>query len=176
MDKPDFLPIVEWLEKRRDDVPCPRPSVTHQDYHPENVLVRDDGSAVIIDWTSIAISDARFDLAWTLVLVSSYEGTEWRNRMLQEYERLAGAKVEQIEVFEIAACAKRLTSVVISLADGPEKLGMRPDAVKMMRQQLGALEKVYELLLERTGIRIAAAEELFAASGAHRRDAEGTEE
>jgi aminoglycoside phosphotransferase (APT) family kinase protein len=164
LDRPDFLPIVEWLEKRRDDVPCPRPSVTHQDYHPENVLVRDDGLAVIIDWTNVAISDARFDLAWTLVLVSSYEGIEWRDRMLQEYERLAGAKVEQFEVFEVAACARRLASVVISLADGPEKMGMRPDAVTMMRQQLWALERVYELLLERTGIKMAAAEELFASS------------
>jgi len=32
----------------------------------------------------------------------------------------------------------------------------------MMRQQMGALKKVYDLLLERTGIRVAEVEELLA--------------
>ncbi|MGQ9629147.1 MAG: phosphotransferase family protein [bacterium] len=72
--KPDFLPVIEWLRARRDQVPCPRPSPIHWDFHPANVLLRADGSAVVIDWTQIDISDARFDLAWTLVLVISAEG------------------------------------------------------------------------------------------------------
>jgi len=159
---PGFLPVMEWLEARRDQTPCLQPSPVHLDYHPENVLLRDDGSAVVIDWTQLEISDSRFDLAWTLVLVSSLEGAEWRQRILQEYERLVGARVEQIAYFEVAACAKRLGSVVLSLAYGPEKFGMRPDAAAMMRQQMGALKRVYDLLLERTGIRVAEVEELLA--------------
>ena len=159
---PGFLAIMEWLEARRDQVPCLRPSLIHWDYHPQNVLLRDDGSAVVIDWTQLDTSDSRFDLAWTLVLVSSLEGAKWRHRILQEYERLAGAKVEQIAYFEVAACSKRLGSVALSFSYGPEKLGMRPDAVTMMRQQMGALKRVYDLLLERTGIRVAEVEELLA--------------
>ncbi len=54
--------------------PCYHP--VHWDYHPGNVLLRDDSSAVVIDWTQIDVSDPRFDLAWTLLLVSSYEGAE----------------------------------------------------------------------------------------------------
>jgi aminoglycoside phosphotransferase (APT) family kinase protein len=46
-----FLPIVEWLEERRDEVPCRQPSLVHGDFHPYNILLRDDGSAVVIDWT-----------------------------------------------------------------------------------------------------------------------------
>jgi len=159
---PGFLAVIEWLEARRDQVPCLRPSLIHLDYHPDNVLLRDDGSAVVIDWTQLDISDSRFDLAWTLVLVSSLKGAKWRHRILQEYERLAGASAEQIAYFEVAACAKRLGSVVLSLSYGPEKLGMRPDAATMMRQQMGALKRVYDLLLERTGIRVAEVEELLA--------------
>ncbi len=159
---PGFLAVIEWLEARRDQVPCLRPSLIHLDYHPDNVLLRDDGSAVVIDWTQLDISDSRFDLAWTLVLVSSLEGAKWRHRILQEYERLAGARVEQIAYFEVAACAKRLGSVVLSLSYGPEKLGMRPDAATMMQRQMGALKRVYDLLLERTGIRVAEVEEMLA--------------
>jgi aminoglycoside phosphotransferase (APT) family kinase protein len=43
------LRILEWLEARRDQVPCLRPAPVHGDYHPANVLLRDDGSAVVLD-------------------------------------------------------------------------------------------------------------------------------
>ena len=157
-----FLHVLEWLEARRDQVPCQRPSPVHWDYHPNNVLLRDDGSAVVIDWTQFDISDSRFDLAWTLLLTSSHQGAEWRGLILSEYERLAGAEVEHIEYFDVAACLKRLGSIAASLSFGPEKLGMRPGAQANMRRQMGAFRRVYALLLERTGIGVPEVERLFA--------------
>jgi aminoglycoside phosphotransferase (APT) family kinase protein len=154
-----FLPAVEWLEERR--VPCRRPSVIHWDYHPGNILLREDGSAVVVDWTQVDVSDSRFDLAWTLLLVSTYEGRVWYERILHEYERLAGVKVEQLAFFEVFACLKRLYSVVASLTYGPETLGMRPETAAIMLQQLGASKRVYDLLLERTGIKVPEVEELW---------------
>jgi aminoglycoside phosphotransferase (APT) family kinase protein len=159
-----FLRIVEWLEARRDQVPCRRPSPLHWDYHPGNVLLRDDGSAVVIDWTGLDVSDSRFDVAWTLLLVSSHHGIEWRESILREYERLAGTDVPHIEYFDVAACLKRLGSVAASLSFGPEKLGMRPEAQAKMRQQMGAFQSVYALMLERTGIRVAEVESLLTSS------------
>jgi len=157
-----FFRILEWLEARRDHVPCQRPSPIHWDYHPANLLLRDDGSAVVIDWTQVGVSDPRFDLAWTLLLTSSHQGAEWRGLILSEYERLAGAEVEHIEYFDVAACLKRLGSVAASLSFGPEKLGMRPGAQAKMTRQMGAFKQVYALLLERTGIRVPEIEALFA--------------
>ena len=156
-----FLPVVEWLEQRRALAACSRPSVIHWDYHPANILLREDGSAVVVDWTQIDVSDSRFDLAWTLLLVSTYEGREWHGRILHEYERLAGARVERLAFFEVYACLKRLYSVVASLTYGPETLGMRPAAEAIMRQQLGASQQVYELLLERTGMPVPEVEQLL---------------
>jgi aminoglycoside phosphotransferase (APT) family kinase protein len=157
-----FSRVLQWLEARRDQVPCQRPSPIHWDYHPGNVLLRDDGSAVVIDWTQIGASDSRFDLAWTLLLTSSHQGVEWRGLILKEYERLAGVEVEQIEYFDVAACLKRLGSVAASLTFGPEKLGMRPGAQAHMRRQMPAFKAVYALMLERTGIRVTEVESLFA--------------
>lgn len=156
-----FAPIMEWLEARRDRVPCPRPSFVHLDFHPENVLLRDDGTAIVIDWTQVDISDPRFDLAWTLLLVGTYEAARWRNVILEQYERLAG-KVEQIEYFDVYACTKRLFSVMVSLSEGAQTMGMRPEAVAKMRQQMGVTQKVYDLLLERTGIPLPEVEKLLA--------------
>jgi aminoglycoside phosphotransferase (APT) family kinase protein len=157
-----FRPIVAWLEERRDAVPCQQPALVHGDFHPNNILLRDDGSAVVIDWAGLQVSNARFDLAWTLLLTGTHGSVEWRDAILQEYERLVGAKVEQLEWFETFACLRRLRVVTVSLSEGAEKLGLRPDAVTRMQQQMGAIQQVYALLLERTGIRVAEVERLCA--------------
>jgi aminoglycoside phosphotransferase (APT) family kinase protein len=158
----DFTPIAAWLEVRRNTVPCSRPAPTHGDYHAGNLLLRDDGSAVVVDWTGFQVSDPRFDLAWTLVLIDSYQGGQWRQRILREYERLAGSEVTQLGFFLVAACASRLFSVVASLAGGAETMGMRPGAEAMMRRQLGPLQRVYNLMQEKTGVRLPGIERAIA--------------
>jgi Ser/Thr protein kinase RdoA (MazF antagonist) len=159
---PDTDALLHWLEARRDCVPCARPAPVHLDIHPGNLPLRADGSATVIDWTQIQVSDPRFDLAWTLMLVGAAEGWAWRDRIVAEYERLVAVPMQGLEWFEVAACGKRLFSVVESLAAGPEALGMRPEAVELMRKQLGALSNVYQLLVARTGLRLRDVERLLA--------------
>jgi aminoglycoside phosphotransferase (APT) family kinase protein len=159
---PEADALLDWLEARRDRVPCARPAPVHWDFHPANLLLRADGSATVIDWTQIQVSDPRFDLAWTLMLVGAAEGWVWRDRILAEYERLAGAPIQELEWFEVAACGKRLFSVMVSFAAGPEALGMRPEAIELMRKQLGALRNVYQLFVARTGLRLQEVERLLA--------------
>jgi aminoglycoside phosphotransferase (APT) family kinase protein len=149
---PGFLPVIQWLETRKDRVPCRSPAPIHWDFHPANILLQPDGAAVVIDWTQFEVSDYRFDLAWTLLLLATHASEEWRDFVLEEYERLSGNPVEELEFFEVAACAKRLLAVAISRSYGPEKLGMRPDALAAMESQLPALRQVYQLLREKTGI------------------------
>jgi aminoglycoside phosphotransferase (APT) family kinase protein len=158
---PGFQPAFAWLADRLPEVACRRPAIVHWDLHPANVLLCADGSMVVIDWTQVAVSDPRFDLAWTLCLVGSHERPHWREVILAEYERQLGQRVEDLEIFDAAACIKRLYSVAFSILAGPEKIGMRPEAVEMMRQQFDSLRGVYALLLERTSIRIRELEDLF---------------
>ena len=159
-----FAPVMEWLEARRDQVPCLHPSLIHGDFHPDNILLRDDGSAIVIDWTQVGISDPRFDLAWTLLLASTHANVTLSDLMLQEYERLVGAAIEQLDYFQVFACLKRLYGVTASYSYGPENLGMRPDALATMGTLIDAFKKVYDLLLEKTGIRVTEVEKLFASS------------
>ena len=159
---PGFERLVDWLQERRDLLPCPEPSVVHWDFHPFNILLRADGSPAVIDWAGCQVTDARLDLAWTLLLMSTHAGAEWRDPILHEYERLAGARVDQIELFEVLACARRLFDVTVSLSEGAERLGMRPEAAALMRQQREPLQRVYDLLRVRTGLRLAAVEAALA--------------
>ncbi|MFQ6027239.1 MAG: phosphotransferase family protein [Dehalococcoidia bacterium] len=159
---PGYLPLMQWLEARKDRVPCIRPAPIHWDFHPGNVLLRDDGAAVVSDWTQFELSDHRFDLAWTLLLLATHASEEWRDFVLEEYERLAGNPVEQLDFFEVAACVKRLLAVSISLSYGPEQLGMRADAVSAMESQLPALSRVYQLLQGKTGLEVPELNRIFA--------------
>jgi aminoglycoside phosphotransferase (APT) family kinase protein len=119
-----FAPYLAWLEERRGTVPCRQPAPIRWDFHRANVLLCDNGAAMVIDWTQIEISDARFDLAWTLLLLGTQEGPEWRDRILCEYERIIGDEVEEFEYFEVIACVKRLATVATVLAGDTEQSGM----------------------------------------------------
>lgn len=153
-DLQGFSEPLDWFEEKRPEIPCTRPSVVHLDFHPNNVLMRTDGQAFVIDWSQISLSDARFDLAWTLVLAYGYKGKQWRNQILAGYERLNKAKVDRIEIFEAFACTRRLFIVVASLTHGAENFGMRPETVESMRQQMGPLSNVYNRLQDITGLRV----------------------
>ena len=152
--KHDFFPVLEWLETQRNELYCLEPAPVHLDFHPDNIILRGDGSGVVIDWTGFEVSDARFDLAWTLLLFYAYLGRDWRDRILEEYERLWGSRVEHIEVFEIFAGLRRLSEMSISMTSGAGQQGMRPEAQLHMKAQKGAYRNVYQLVLQRTGIGI----------------------
>ena len=159
-----FAANWEWLLAHQHDVISDRAAPVHWDFHPENMLLKRDGSAVVIDWTSFDLTDYRFDLAWTLLLIGCNENPKWREPVLHEYERQAGCKVENLEFFDVAACVRRLFSVIISVTYGAEQLGMRPGAEAIMRRQAPSLARVYDLLLQHTGLPIQEVEAFLKAS------------
>jgi aminoglycoside phosphotransferase (APT) family kinase protein len=158
-DLPDFAPVVAWLEANRPRAEF-SPSMTHGDFHPWNVLVDKGGNPSVIDWTSAQLMDFRFDLAWTLLLASASFGDDMRLRILHDYERLWGETVEDLDFFEAAACGRRLSGILISLRDGPERMGMRPEAAGMMIGAGSHIATARRILRERTGLEIPIVDEL----------------
>ncbi len=157
----EFDPVFDWLKERTPDVQFERLSLIHCDYHPQNILLRNDGAAFVIDWGSARVSDFRLDLALTFALTSTYGNPEVREIILAEYERIAGLKIEQIEYFEVVAYLVRLFNISVSLSDGAAKLGMRPGAEALMKKNVGHIENVYELLRDTTDIAIPEIENLL---------------
>jgi aminoglycoside phosphotransferase (APT) family kinase protein len=160
-EKFELIPILDWIIQHRDEMRTEKPSVVHQDFHPNNILLRADGSAVVIDWSSWQVMDYRFDVAWTLMLAHAYVGEGMRLQILNTYERIALKRAEGIRVFEVCACFRRLLDVMTSLSHGAESRGMRPQAVEVMRSQMEELRRVYELLQEHSGIHITEVETLL---------------
>jgi aminoglycoside phosphotransferase (APT) family kinase protein len=157
----DASPFLEWVIARRELLTCARPSPAHQDFHPGNVLIKTDNSAMVIDWTGFDITDFRFDLAWTLVLAHAYGGSGLRDQILQGYQRHAGKPVDQIEVFEAIGCARRLLDLTVSLTQGAQRMGMNAQATEAMRADMESHRRVYRLFFERTGLQIEAFDTLF---------------
>ena len=157
----DASPLLDWVSARRDLFACEHPSPVHQDFHPGNILVGTDDSATVIDWTNFAVTDLRFDLSWTLVLVHAYGREGMSDQILQCYQRHAGRPVEQIEAFEAIACARRLFDLTISLTLGAQRMGMNAQAADAMRADMEPHKQVYQLFIERTGLQIKAFDNLF---------------
>lgn len=169
---PGFQVGWAWLLDRQHQVTGNRLSLVHWDFHPNNILIKDDRisehgaddderDAVVIDWTGLEVTDYRFDLGWTLLLITAYEGEQWREPLLREYEHQADHKVEGLEFFDAVASFRRLVSMIGSLAIGAEKLGMRPGAEEIMRGQAAHLGKVYAKFQALTGLRMAEVEDFL---------------
>lgn len=169
-----FRPVLDWLWRRSTNVKPRHIAVVHGDYHPANLLLRPDGSAVVIDWAGGGVSDYRFDLSWTVLLMSTYGEATMRERVLRTYEALAGHSVEDLEFFEVHAMLRRLFAASVSATGKAGALGMAPVAQAMIGHHIENVRRVHALLRERTGIRIPQVEELVASlppAGARREPA-----
>lgn len=152
--KNELLPIVDWLHSRVDSVPCEKPSIIHGDFHPMNIMIDGQQNPFVIDWGAAKVSDFRNDLAWTLLLTRAYSSKKNRDSFLNGYQTTVGHEIEEIEYFEVFSILRRLFDVSVSLDEGASELGMREDAVEMMKAQMGHIRVVYDLLGELTDITI----------------------
>jgi aminoglycoside phosphotransferase (APT) family kinase protein len=147
-------PVIGWLEEHAAGVTPVQLSILHQDYHTENVLQREDGSLVVLDWTAARAGDYRADLAWTMLLMSTYDDPALRDIILESYEEASGVEVKDIEYFEVLAVGRRLIDVSSSFAVGAEQAGLRAGALELMKESSDHLNKVYKLLVEKTGLKL----------------------
>lgn len=157
----DFAPTWQWLRRREASVRGARPALLHFDFHANNILIRPDGSPSVIDWTGALVADPRYDLAWTLLLTEAYQGTDWRQRTLRAYEAEAGEAVLDLDFFDAAACLRRLFSILASVAQGAQAMGMRPGAEQDMLQA-EPIRRVYQHLLACTALPVPVVETLLA--------------
>jgi aminoglycoside phosphotransferase (APT) family kinase protein len=57
-----------WLEAHKSAVIDEEASLCHNDFHPLNILVADDGAPAVLDWSNATVGDRHHDVARTLVL------------------------------------------------------------------------------------------------------------
>ena len=143
--------IVQWLEQRKQAVPCERPVILHRDYHPWNVLVDAAQNLCVIDW-DWQIGDARFDLAWTCTLLQRSDFHTFSNAVRDEYARQSDRSIDDLGYFEVLTTVRWLLNVLPSaesdvLTDAAAQSDFRAFVVEPVR-------RAQEFLQEHTGITI----------------------
>ncbi|MDP3486594.1 MAG: phosphotransferase [Bacillota bacterium] len=132
------LPGLDWLRQQAGAIAPGRLALAHWDYHFGNIILTPDKQPVVIDWTISAVTDYRFDLAWSLLFLGdAAEG------FVALYEEASGEKVEHLEFFLAFACLRRLLTMLISLEHGAEVLGMRPLAENIIRKHKVHMHGLY---------------------------------
>ncbi len=155
---PWMTPVIDWID---GNMPCEAsPSLCHMDFHGMNIMMDEAGQPYVIDWGGSVICDYRLDLAWTLLLYSTFGGSMFRAPLIESYEGLSGEKIDDLEFFEVLAAARRIIDLVKTVGGG--SAGLRSDVVRLMRDQRAHFIKVHDFLEERTGIRLVEFDELLA--------------
>lgn len=153
---PQLAPVLDWLYANRGSAPSARASITHRDFHPSNVLI-ESGIPRVVDW-GWQISDARFDLAWTLAQLQREGQGDFAARVLREYERSHGAPLENLAYFSVMAEVRWLISTLARARYGLEASEKRAEYIKDMTEPVKA---ALDLIQRETGITLSGAETLF---------------
>jgi aminoglycoside phosphotransferase (APT) family kinase protein len=155
----DFKSSMSWLREREDLGSAAEPALIHNDYHPQNILLR-DASLVVIDWSFAEIGDIRMDLAWSILLFEVMAGGAYRSALIEAYEQSAGMRIENLDFFEALKFALRMVTIGTWLDETVEI-----PVAGITRQAIRSDYKVhvmnpYRRLREITGIEIKTIEEL----------------
>ncbi|WP_040949867.1 aminoglycoside phosphotransferase family protein [Gorillibacterium massiliense] len=86
-----LAPLLEQAEMKQD-------AIIHGDFHMNNLLEEKD-RITLIDWTNAQLGDARYDLAWALVLISIYISERHAAMFLSAYGKKKKIKPEEHDLF-----------------------------------------------------------------------------
>ncbi len=153
----ELAPVLDWLYAQRATVTAPQISVTHRDFHPSNVLITADGLPYVVDW-GWQISDARFDVAWTLAQLEREGHGAFAAQVLREYERLSGADVAHLAYFTLLTETRWLISVLARARYGFDSPEARGAYVESMR---AAVRDAVQRIEQTTGLTLSLADASF---------------
>lgn len=143
-----LAPAFEWLLGRLASVEPLGPVLLHNDWHGQNIMVRPSGALVVIDWSIAGLGDPRVDLGYAVAL-QRMEGREWMAEALLEGY---GAVLPDLALFEAQAAVRRLGIFLSVMAEGPERLGLRPGLDAHLRETREYLRPHLSFLEERSGL------------------------
>ena len=160
-DIKEFLPILEILQNGVAKVDRVHITLIHNDFHPQNILVQNDSvKHFIIDWSFAAVGDFRLDLAWTMLLIGTMVGREYRADFLKAYEDASGMKVNHFRFFEILKLSQRMLTILTWL-DDRVKIPVRKVTKDAIRGDYKIhVTNVYDRLIEITEVPLPTIENL----------------
>jgi len=155
----EFEPLAGWLS---GFAPVEHaPSVLHNDYHPDNIIVRDRGAGLaILDWSFAGVGDYRLDLAWSAFWTGQMTGSDVRRRFLAAYGEVAGRSIDDLDYFEVVKLGARLLTIALWLKEAVELPVPKITAATLRGDYRPTIWAVYRRFRELTAIRVPIFEQL----------------
>ncbi len=107
----ELYPLITWLKRFMHDHPCEKVVLVHGDYHGMNVMVRENGEFVTIDWMDIKLGDRRQDLAFSIIATDSASTMSLKDHFIKTYEDFTNEKIEGIEYFMVLSVLRNFIRV-----------------------------------------------------------------
>ncbi len=149
-----FSPLVTWLQKNIREVIESPLCLIHQDFHPRNVLLRPDGSPVVIDWSTCVVGDFREDLCWTALLAGSFIDEPLKAAVYESYSDVSSRELADLPYFEALAGLRRLADAAVTVKAGAEARGMRPETKKEIEGNRPHYKKIIKWIEDLTEIEL----------------------
>lgn len=109
-----FFPTLEQhadiglsLQKALDQAQYKQNALIHGDYNLNNVLEQGD-RLMIIDWTNGQMGDSRYDVAWSIFLVTVYAGEHFGRQYAELLQDLGAFELQEYPAFQAIACLRWL--------------------------------------------------------------------
>ncbi|MFX1508237.1 MAG: phosphotransferase family protein [Promethearchaeota archaeon] len=158
----DFSEVFDWLRNQMEGIFIPSLSLIHLDYHPNNILMKDNTIPVVIDWGTSRVLDFRFDLAWTVLLANAHFSPNMGQEIFELYQQKLGETIKDFDFFYVFAATRRLIDYAISMTQGAESSGMRPETTTTLKQYTKVFYFVYNVLRSYLDVKIPIIEDLLA--------------
>jgi len=146
-----FHSLIEWLTDNAGSLTESPTCLIHQDFHPRNILLRPDGSPVVIDWSSCAVGDFREDLCWTALLAGAFIDEPLRRAVYDGYGGASARELVDLPYFEAYSGLRRLADAAVTMKAGATARGMRPEALGEMERNRPHYSRVLSVVVEATG-------------------------
>ena len=156
-----FEPLIVWLRHNAERLVESPLCLIHQDFHPRNILLREDGLPVVIDWAGCTIGDFREDLCWTGLLAGTFIDEALRQEVYDSYAKYSTRELLNLTYFEVFAGLRRLADVAVTLRAGASARGMRPEALTEMENNRLHYSNVISRVKNVTGLDLVELERLI---------------
>ncbi|MFW9905931.1 MAG: phosphotransferase family protein [Candidatus Thorarchaeota archaeon] len=157
----DFNDVFDLLRNQMEGISIPALSLIHLDYHPHNILMKENTKPVVIDWGTSRVLDFRFDLAWTVLLANAHYSPSMGQEIFELYQQKLGKTIKNFNFFYMFAATRRLIDYAISMTQGAELSGMRPETTTTLKEYNQVYRFVYDELQKHLNVRIGIIEELL---------------
>ncbi|MGC5774158.1 aminoglycoside phosphotransferase family protein [Paenibacillus pabuli] len=115
--------LLQQIEYRQD-------KLIHGDYNLGNVLEADH-QYTVIDWTNGQLGDPRYDLAWSIFLMTIYAGERNGKIYNAQFKSMTEYTADDAEIFEAMACLRWI--LLKRVADVP----MGPGVIQRIKKIIG---------------------------------------